>query len=121
MPRTQWIEHAGKRLLYVDFSNTDTAGIKAAIAEAKPIIDAQAPFSTLCLVDAAGTKFSLDISDLVKDFTAHNKPYIKCTAIIGVAGIARVVLDTAIAFTKRTNLILKNSRAEALDYLASRP
>jgi hypothetical protein len=119
MARMKWLDHGGKRVLFVDFARTDITGVKAAIEEAKPAIAAQPKGSVLCLVDATDTKFSLDISDLIKDFTLHNKPYIKMTAIVGVTGIARVVLNTAITFTKRDNLILKGTEAEALAFLAS--
>jgi hypothetical protein len=113
------MEQGGKRIFFVDFANTDISGVRSAIEEAKAVIGAQPPLSVLCLVDANGTKFSLDISDLIKEFTLHNKPFIKMTAIIGVVGIARVVLNTAIAFTKRDNLILKDSLKEALVFLSS--
>jgi hypothetical protein len=119
MGRARWMEQGGRRIFVVDFSDTDLAGVKAAIAEGKPVIAAQPPFSVLCLVDCSGTKFSLEISDQVKEFAMHNKPYIKMTAIIGVVGIAKVVLNTTIAFTKRDNLILKDSLQEALDFLSA--
>lgn len=119
MPRTKWVEHGGKRIFIIDFSNTDIGGIRLAIAEAKPVIAQQASRSMLCLVDATATKFSLEVSDVVKDFAMDNKPYMKMTTIIGIVGIARVVLNTAIAFTKRDNLIVKTTQKEALDYLAA--
>jgi hypothetical protein len=60
------------------------------------------------------------VSDLIKEFTLHNKPYIKITAIIGIVGIAKVVLNTAIVFTKRDNLIVMNTREDAIAFLASK-
>jgi hypothetical protein len=120
MARTKWVDHRGKKIFFVDFAKTDAAGVKEAIEEAKPVISRQAERSLLCLVDATATKFSLEISDLIKEFTMHNKPYMNVTAIIGIAGITKVVLNTAIAFTKRDNLIVKNSLEEALDFLAAK-
>jgi hypothetical protein len=55
---------------------------------------------------------------VVKEFTKHNEPYMKITALIGVEGIKKVIYDAVLLFTKRKNLILKNSKEEALDWLA---
>ena len=120
MPKNRWVEQGGKKVYVVDFSHTDAVGVKAAIQEGKAVISQQAPLSLLCLVDATGTQFSLEVSDLVKDFAMHNKPYIKMTAIIGVVGIAKVVLNTTIAFTKRDNLVVKQDLREALAFLATK-
>ncbi len=119
MARSYWLEHRGKKIVFVDFSNTDHAGVCQAIAEAGPIIAGEPPHSVLCLVETFGTKFSLDISKDVKAFTLHNKPFIKMTAIVGVEGLQKVILNSVIVFTKRNNLVVKNSRAEALDFLVS--
>jgi len=118
MARTKWIDHMGKRIFFIDFSNTNYAGIRETVEEAKPIISAQSKNSILCLVDTTGTKFALDISKDVKDFTMHNKPYMKMTALIGLEGIQKVILNTAMVFTKRENFVLKNSYNEAMDFLA---
>jgi hypothetical protein len=93
MARTKWVDHRGKKIFFVDFAKTDAAGVKEAIEEAKPVISRQAERSL---------------------------PYMNVTAIIGIAGITKVVLNTAIAFTKRDNLIVKNSLEEALDFLAAK-
>ncbi len=119
MKRSYWVEHKGRKIVFVDFSNTDIDGVKEAIAQAKPIIAGEPPHSVLCLVETHGSKFSMDVSQAVKDFTMHNKPYIKMTAIVGVDGLQKVILNSVIVFTRRTNLVVKASRQEALDFLVS--
>ena len=119
MKRSYWIEHDGKKIVFVDFSRTDLEGVKQAIAEAKPIIAGEPRHSVLCLVETFGSKFSPDVAEAVKDFTLHNKPYIKMTAIVGVEGLQKVILNSVIVFTRRKNLVTRASRADALTFLVS--
>jgi hypothetical protein len=119
MTRSYWMEHKGKKIVFVDFSQTDIDGVKEAIAQATPIIAGEPKQSVLCLVETFGSKFSMEVSQAVKEFTMHNKPYIKMTAIVGVDGLQKVILNSVIVFTRRHNLVVKPSRPEALDFLAS--
>ncbi len=120
MKRSYWIEHKGKKIVFIDFSNTDLDGVNEAIAQAKPMISAEPTGSVLCLVETHGTAFSLPIGQAIKAFTLHNKPFMKMTAIVGVEGHQHIILNSVIVFTKRTNLIAKRSREEALDFLVTR-
>ncbi len=119
MKRAYRVEHKGKKIVFIDFSNTNVDGVKEAIAQAKPIISSQPPRSALCLVETHGTKFSLDIGQAVREFTLHNKPFVKMTAIVGVDGLQQVILNSVIVFSRRTNLVVKRSRDEALEFLAA--
>ena len=119
MKRSYWIEHRGKRIVYVDFSNADLAGLKQAIAEAKPLIAGEPPQSVLCLVETPGTRFTTEVGAVVREFTEHNKPFIKMTALVGIEGIQKVALNSVFVFTRRKNIVTKRSRTEALDFLAA--
>ncbi len=119
MKRAYWIEHKRKKILFIDFSNTNAEGVNEAIAEAKPIIAGEAPQSVLCLVETHGTPFALDIGQAIKQFTQHNKPFMKMTAIVGVDGLQQVLLNSAIVFSRRKNLVVRESREKALDFLVS--
>ncbi len=119
MAGAQWINHKGKRVLLIDFSNSGIDQINATIAQAKPLIAREPPLSILCLVDTTGSKFDIKISKALQEFSAHNKPYMKMTALVGVEGLQKVIYFAVLTFTKRTNIVLKNSREEALDWLVS--
>ncbi len=119
MKRSYWLEHKGKRILFIDFAHTDLSGITEAISQAKPAIEGEPRHSVLCLVETHGTRLSVPIGQAIMSFTLHNKPFMKMTAIVGVDGLQQVILNSAIIFTKRTNLIVKKSREEALDFLVA--
>ena len=119
MAGTQWITHGGRRILLIDFSNSGIDQINATIAQAKPLIVRESPLSVLSLVDTTDSNFDIKISKAIQDFSAHNKPYMKMTALVGVEGLQKVIYFAVLTFTQRTNIVLKNSRQEALDWLVA--
>ncbi len=119
MARGEVIIHKGKKVVHIDLSNGILPDVKQAIEEAGQYIYNQPQGTVLCWVNTEGTKMTTEISDVLKSFTLKNKSYIKMTAISGVEGVQKVVISAIIMFTKRNNLVVKNSREEALDYLAS--
>jgi hypothetical protein len=82
----------------------------------KPIVEKEPPNSVICLCNVKGSRFNTEITQILKEFTKHNEPYMKMTALLGVEGLKKVIYDTIVLYTRRQNLILKNS-IEALDWL----
>ena len=119
MARAHVMLHKNARIVHIDLSNASFHDIQQAVSDAKPHIQGQPAKSVLCWVKTEGTKISTEISSLLKEFTLQNKPFIKMTAITGVEGVQKVVISAIIMFTKRDNLVVKNNREEALDFLAS--
>jgi len=119
MPGANWIEHKGKRVFNIDFTNSNINDINNTIEIAKPMISREPMNSILCLVDTTGSRFSTEVSESMKKFSLHNKPYMKMTALVGIEGLQKVILNGVILFTGRKNLITKNTREEALDWLVT--
>ena len=119
MAGAHWITHKGRRILLIDFSKSGLDQIHATIAQAKPLIIREPQLSILSLVDTTDSKFDIKISQALQEFSAHNKPYMKMTAMVGVEGLQKVIYFAVLTFTKRTNIALKNNREEALDWLVS--
>lgn len=111
--------HKGKRVLLIDFSHSGIDQISQTIAQAKPLIAREPQQSVLSLVDTTGSSFDIKISQALQEFSAHNKPYMKMSALVGVEGLQKVIYFAVLTFTKRKNLVLKTSREEALDWLVS--
>lgn len=101
MSRVQFITHKGKKILYFDLSACKIAEIAAVVAEAKRAVSSQPPMSVLALTNVTETELSKDSSAIIKDFTAHNKPYIKASAVVGVEGLRKVIYNAAMAFSGR--------------------
>jgi len=101
MSRVQFITHKGKKILYFDLSSCKIAEISAVVAEATRTVASQPPGSVLALTNVTDTELSKDSSAAIKDFTAHNKPFIKASAVIGVEGLRKVIYNAAMAFSGR--------------------
>ena len=83
----------------------------------KPIVEKEPPHSILCLCNVKGLRYNTEIIQILKEFTKHNEPYMKMTAVIGVEGLKQIIFNSFLAFTRRKNLVLKNSEEEALEWL----
>ena len=119
MPRAEVLTHKNARIVHIDLSKAALPQIVEAITQSSLFIQGQPDNSVLCWVNTEGTVMTREISDALKMFTLKNKPYVKMTAISGLTGVQKVVYSAILMFTKRDNLVLKNTRDEALDYLAA--
>ncbi len=118
MSRVQFITHKGKKILYFDLSSCKFAEISDVIAEAKRTVAGQQAASVLALTNVTDTELSKNSSTVIKDFTAHNKPFIKASAVIGVEGLRKVIYNAAMAFSGR-QISAFNTLDQAKDWLAA--
>ncbi|MFI5368625.1 MAG: hypothetical protein ACHQ1F_06395 [Spirochaetia bacterium] len=118
MSRVQFITHKGKRILYFDLSSCKVAEISAVVAEAKRAVASQPPASVLALTNVTETELSKSSSAIIKDFTAHNKPFIKASAVVGVEGLRKVIYNAAMAFSGRT-ISAFDTLEQAKDWLST--
>ncbi len=101
MSRVQLVPHKGKHVVYLDFSGCKVADLLPILAEAKRVIASQPTGSALVLTNVTDTEISRDTSQLMKDFTSHNKPYVKASAIIGVDGLKKIIYNAVQAVSGR--------------------
>lgn len=118
MSRVQFITHKGKKILYFDLSACKIAEISSVVAEAKRAVSSQPPGSVLALTNVTETELSKDSSAVIKDFTAHNKPFVKASAVIGVEGLRKVIYNAAMAFSGR-QFSAFSTMDQAKDWLAA--
>ena len=118
MSRVQFVTHKGKKILYFDLSSCKTSEIATVVAEAKRAVASQPLASVLALTNVTETELSKDSSAIIKDFTAHNKPYIKASAVIGVEGLRKVIYNAAMAFSGR-QISAFDTLDQAKDWLAA--
>jgi hypothetical protein len=119
MQNCEWIVYKNKKILFVKIAGHTVDEIKEIIEYTKPVMAKEPPKSILCLTDVTNVKSSPEITQMLKDYTKHNEPYIKVTALIGVEGLKQVIFNGVLLFTGRKNLVLKNSKEEALDWLVN--
>jgi hypothetical protein len=116
--RVKFITHHKKEILFLDFSNTLPHEVLQTIEVAKRVISARPEGSILTLTDVTNARFNEAVSDGLKKFTAHNKPYVKAGAVVGVTGLKRIIFNAVIAFSRR-NLEAFDDVEQAKHWLAN--
>ena len=117
--RTTFTTHKGVRICVLDFSNVPSeAEALVAIAEAKTIIGREPRSSVLTLTDVTGSRVTNTIRNALHELTKANKPYVVAGAVVGITAIQSVILRGIVQITGR-RLVAKNSRAEAMEWLAN--
>ena len=101
--RTRFIEHAGRRILLLDFSGiVDAETAHAAIAEARAVVGREpADQCLLTLPNVTGAHFDSGVLKAIRELAEHNRPYVRAGAVVGLAGLMKVVYNTLIHLTGR--------------------
>jgi hypothetical protein len=118
MERIQFIEHKGKKLLHLNFANCSPDEILAAIVKAKTAISSQPHRSVYTLTDVTDAGFNSKVSEALKEFVIHNKPYVVAAGVVGVTGLKQVIYNAVMKLSGR-KLTAFDSLAEAKDWLAA--
>jgi hypothetical protein len=120
MDRVRFIEHHGRRIILLDFAGiTDPTEGLAAIAEATKFIGAQpVGGDTMTLTDVTDTRSDRKIGEGFKEMTARNRPIVRTAAIVSNSSLHRAAISMIALFSRR-KLEVFDSRAQALDWLAT--
>jgi hypothetical protein len=112
------IEHRGKQILLLDYSDVmDTAEALRYIAETKAIIAQHPPESVRTLTYVRGSRYTAPVIDAMKDLVAHNRPYVKAAAVVGMNTLHRIIYRAVITFSRR-NIQVFEDLEPAKDWLA---
>lgn len=114
--RVRFMQHAGERVLLIDYSHCDAALFKEVAGEGHRVIATQLLNSVLTLSDVTGTSFDSESVALLKSKVAANAPYVKRAAVVGISGLQALIYEGIQAFSKR-RIPLFSNRQQALDWL----
>jgi len=118
MSRTQLINHKGKVIHQIDFSNlTQVPEIKEVVNESASYIRSQPIGSVLTLTKIIDMHFSNEIRDIFDTFMKGNKPYVKGGAVVGLNGLQQIVYNGLMKITGR-DIKSFSSESIAKDWLA---
>jgi hypothetical protein len=117
--RTTFTTHEGVRICVLDFSNvTSEAEALLAIDEARTIIGKEPQASVYTLTDVTGSRVTSAIRTALHELTKANSLYVVAGAVVGVTALQRVILRGIVQVTRR-RLVARNTRAEAMEWLAN--
>jgi hypothetical protein len=114
--RVRFIEHRGKRILFIDFSKADLDMVRAVAAEGLHVMSTQPPNSLLCLTEVEGIPFNTEALKIGKEMTDLGHRYSMRTAVSGVVGFRSFLLQT-IADASQRPIKLFKEREKALEWL----
>ena len=119
MSSVKFTEHQGGKVLIVDFSDSsDVHSVMKTVEDTITLVAAtNQPASLLGLIDLSGVRLTKELLAAIKRMAAHNRPYMKFVAIVGLRGVRAIMLRLMLRLRKRTNHKLLRSRQEALDWL----
>ncbi len=101
MGGARFIEHGGKRILFIDFGGVEFEDLVGIIRESKKLISHEPHGSVLTLTNVAGARVNPMTSKVLKEFTTFNKPYVKAGAVIGATGLLKLEFDIVMKFSGR--------------------
>jgi hypothetical protein len=73
----------------------------AIIEDAKRVISTRQENSLFTLTDVTNARFYEEVGDGMKQFSAHNKPYVKAAAVVGITGLKKIIFGAIMTFSKR--------------------
>lgn len=116
--RVKFIEHKGKRVLFINYAECDIAMLQAVAEEGHRVIAREPPNSVLTLNDVSGTNFDTESVAVLRSKVAANAPFVRRAAVIGITGLQQLIYDAVQRFSQR-NIPLFDSREEALNWLVA--
>jgi hypothetical protein len=115
--RIRTIEHG---IVLLDFSHvTDAEAERHRADEARKLISAQPLGQALVLTDVTGSTFDQRTIEDLRKLVEANRPYVKASALVGLAALTRVVFRALMALTRR-DIKAFETRAQAIEYLVSK-
>jgi hypothetical protein len=117
--RVNFIEHQGKRVLFINYSHCDVAMLKAVAEEGHRVIAREQQNSVLTLNDVTGTNFDKESVAVLQSMVAGNAPYVRRAAVIGISGLQRLIYEGVQAFSRRRIPLFEN-RQQALNWLVQK-
>ena len=102
MERTRFVDHKGKRILLLDYSGMTSPDEEVAeIRRGIELVASQPRNSLLVLTDVTDARYNTTVLQALKELAAHNAPFVKASAVVGIAGLRRIAYQAVIVFSKR--------------------
>jgi hypothetical protein len=119
MERIRFIEHQGTRILLLDFAGIrDPDEALREIQRCREVVARQPASSLLVMTLVRDGRYNAAVLQGMKDLAAHNAPYVRASAVVGMSGLHRIAYQAVIMFSKR-NIKVFDQEAEALDWLGT--
>ena len=116
--RVTVIHHKAAEIIRIDWSNARPAEILEAMDAAKRVIASRAPASALTLTNVESAIMDKEVTNQLKDYVAHNKPYVLAGAVVGLNDLKMIAFNFVNRVTGRS-LRAMDSEVDARECLAN--
>ena len=99
--KPEFIEHNGKKILYLNFANMAKQDIHVFMEEAKKLLLPNPPGSVLFLANVYKMSFDKETVKNFIGFFKFNKPFSKRTAVIGLDSIKKMLYEASLVLSGR--------------------
>jgi hypothetical protein len=115
--RIHFVEHKGKRILLLDFSNATVLQMQLLLEHVRITVAQHARESLLTLADFNGAEVDHAVAMKIKEVLTLDRPFVKKAALIGTEKIPHAFLENFHNFSQR-DLPTFKTQEEAMDWLA---
>ena len=121
MSPVQFTTHNGTQILLMDLSNArSTADLTQSVDEIKKFVAMHRQHSLLALADFSGIPINRERIRIIKDMAAHNRPYIRFIALVGLSPIRSMAFRLMLCVSGKTNHRVFGKRESGLEWLGEK-
>lgn len=122
MPRTRFIDHEGRPIVFMDFSQIEEPDLALVeIAAARQFVAAQPKVKNLLtLVYVEGSRFDGRIIEALRELAAHDAPWVLAGAVVGMSALHKVLYRIVSTLSGR-KLAAFETIEEAKAWLVAQP
>ena len=114
--RINFVEHQGKQILLLDFSNTTAQQMQLLLEYVRITVAQHARESLLTLADMTNATVDHTVATKIKEVYTLDRPFVKKSAWVGADTIPHAFLENFHNFSQR-DIVNFKTREEAMDWL----
>ena len=97
--QSTWETHKGKKIFFARYGHLTIEDYRAEIDAVEKEMLRQPRDSVLLLVDIAGLIITPEALNLAKNVALHSQPYVRKTALLGMTGARKAIVDIIVKFS----------------------
>ena len=115
--KTGEYDYNGRKIIFLDLNGVQPEGIKSRVEGAKKIIMSSQPDSVLLLTDFRDMRYDRERTDYAKQVSIDIKPFVKKSALLGIEGLKKIIMQSLMVFSGRANMKPFAEVKDALEWL----
>jgi hypothetical protein len=118
MSGAQTINHLGKKIVQIDFSNLQPEQSMLVMDDAARQIRSNPPASVYTITIVTNAAFNPQITQALKEFAQGNKPYVIAGTVVGLNGMQQIIFNAIQKFSGR-KLVAVKTIEDAKKYISA--